>query len=703
MKGEIILKKNYKIICIMSLVLIISIFSGCNGEAANIDEIKLIVNGKDITSIAKPVIKNGRTLVPLRFITEEIGGEVIWNNEKREVLIKKNDRNISLIIDKKIIQYDNKKAAMVSDIAPIIIDSRTFVPLRLVGNLLNIDVSWDNNTRKVIVDSNKTSAMESLYGIKITSHVQNSTINEKALIKVNWSEKAKIQGSQLRLLLLDKNTLTGFIVGRADVKAKEILYIPEMEDNGDKILVAATYNSNGNLIEADAITVKIDVKPQIALQGLQNGMNFDSSIKLTPILNFAPYAVKYQIKNINTGKVLDFDEKDPQGDFVWSPDYTDNGDFSIQIIALDNSKKQYPGSIYNISVSIPQNLSLSGVKEGMTINSPVTLNANRNFDVRETQYILRDTNTGIESILQTLPYGSYTWFPEPSASGSKEVMVRVIDASGKTITSSPVKVKIEGKAIIQLQGVGPNQVVTENIKLNYRSNVNMTDVKYIITGLKTGNKVILDEDPATKIVSFDPSKYIPGNYRISVEGNFNGRRVAGDSVDFSIYNGKTYGPYSVIEKSQFINFAGNMAKESYNKTSMSAALQTAQAILETGWGQSVPSDKYSGKKSNNLFGIKGSSTNGSVLSHTWEVYNGIRYNVDAKFRAYKNPKESWDDHKALLLNAERYGVFRDVMYNSNMGAWAIRRAGYATDPAYPLKLMKIIKDNNLKELDRVGL
>ncbi|HZK33608.1 MAG TPA: stalk domain-containing protein [Tissierellaceae bacterium] len=697
------MKKNYKIISVMTLILILLIFSACNGEAANIDEIALIVNGKDITSIAKPVIRNGRTLVPLRFVTEEIGGEVAWDNGKREVSIKKNDKNISLVIDKKIIQYDNKKAAMVSDIAPIIIDSRTFVPLRLVGNLLDIDVRWDNNTRRVIVDSNKASAMESLYDIKITSHGQNSIIDGKTTIKVDWSKKDTIQALQLRLLLLNKNSLTGFIVGRADIKNKEALYIPEIEDNGDKILVAASYDTHGNMIEADAIAVKVDVKPQITLQGLQNGMSFNSDIKLTPALNFAPYAVKYQIKNLNTGKVVDFDEKDPQGEFVWSPNYTDNGELSIQIFALDNNKKQYPGSIYNVSVSIPQKLSLSGIKEGMTINSPVILNANRNFDVRETQYILRDINTGAETILKTLPYGGYTWFPEPSISGSKEVLVRVIDASGKTITSSPVKVKIDGKPIIQLQGVGPNQVVTEKTKLTYRTNVNMTDIKFTITGLKTGNKVILDEDTVSNSVSFDPSQYIQGNYRLAIEGVYNGAKIIGDSVDFSIYNGTIYGPYSIIEKSQFINFAGNMAKESYKKTGMSAALQTAQAILETGWGQSVPSDKYNGKKSNNLFGIKGSSTNGSVVSHTWEVYNGIRYNVDANFRAYKNPKESWNDHKALLLNAERYGVFRDVMYNSNMGAWAIRRAGYATDPAYPLKLLKIIKDNNLKELDRVGL
>ena len=114
-------------------------------------------------------------------------------------------------------------------------------------------------------------------------------------------------------------------------------------------------------------------------------------------------------------------------------------------------------------------------------------------------------------------------------------------------------------------------------------------------------------------------------------------------------------------------------------------------------------DKYSGKFSYNLFGIKGKATNGSVTSNTWEVYNGVSYRVDANFRAYNNIDESWQDHKRILLKLSRYKQFRDVMYDSTLGAWAIRRAGYATDPQYPIKLMNIIKKYNLNKLDEVSL
>ena len=56
--------------------------------------------------------------------------------------------------------------------------------------------------------------------------------------------------------------------------------------------------------------------------------------------------------------------------------------------------------------------------------------------------------------------------------------------------------------------------------------------------------------------------------------------------------------------------------------------KVAQSILETGWGQKVPSDKYSGEKSNNLFGIKSKNNEPYIISTTWEVYNGLKYVVD---------------------------------------------------------------------------
>ena len=149
--------------------------------------------------------------------------------------------------------------------------------------------------------------------------------------------------------------------------------------------------------------------------------------------------------------------------------------------------------------------------------------------------------------------------------------------------------------------------------------------------------------------------------------------------------------------------ASQLALADAKRSGQSAALQTAQAILESGWGQSVPVDKYNGKFSYNLFGIKGTGSAGSVISGTWEEYNGVKYNIDAKFRAYSGVSGSWADHNKLLLTVSRYAPYKAVMYDSSLGAWARKRCGYATDSAYPGKLMALIDKYGLEELDRVSL
>ena len=131
---------------------------------------------------------------------------------------------------------------------------------------------------------------------------------------------------------------------------------------------------------------------------------------------------------------------------------------------------------------------------------------------------------------------------------------------------------------------------------------------------------------------------------------------------------------------------------------MSAALQVAQAILETGWGQKVPVDKYTGLFSNNLFGVKGTGNAGSVTSTTSEEYYGTLYKIDAAFRAYKTVQDSWNDHTSVLYK-DRYAPYREVMFNSTWGAYALKRCGYATDSGYPGKLIKLINDYGLDKLD----
>jgi len=383
----------------------------------------------------------------------------------------------------------------------------------------------------------------------------------------------------------------------------------------------------------------------------------------------------------------------------------DNGNIAIKAIAYDNDGRAYESRPIRVKTEVARKLALVGISAGKTIDGPVTLSVSRSFQVSETIYVMRDPKTGSETVLAKTGYASYKWFPGPELKGAMEILVRVVNTRGVTFSSSPVSINLSGTPRLILEGIGPQQVITGTVKLKVNTNIALDSVIYSLTNTVTGaKKVIGSSDTPLVEYAYTPVEEDAGTWKVQVEGVYEQvKAIASGTISVTIYTGKIYTPLPIIEKSGFINMVSGMALDSMQKTGMSAALQTAQAIHESGWGQSVPVDKYSGQFSYNLFGIKGTGTAGSIISNTWEEYNGIAYRIDDKFRAYNNVGESWSDHKSLLLNSSRYGAFRDVMHDSTQGAWALKRAGYATDSKYPLKLIDIINYYDLWKLDQVGI
>ncbi|MFZ5640855.1 MAG: glucosaminidase domain-containing protein [Bacillota bacterium] len=151
---------------------------------------------------------------------------------------------------------------------------------------------------------------------------------------------------------------------------------------------------------------------------------------------------------------------------------------------------------------------------------------------------------------------------------------------------------------------------------------------------------------------------------------------------------------SKLSKKEFVEAVFKAAPNDEQKTGVPAAITTAQAILESNYGKSVPTDVNSGKYSYNLFGIKGKGPAGSVSSWTHEVVNGKRIKVLADFRAYNNFEESIQGHSEFLQKNKRY---KSLFNSSDPVEWAkgLQNAGYATDPNYADKLIKIMEDWNL--------
>lgn len=117
-------------------------------------EITVKVNGTPVTfPDVKPYTdRNDRTLVPIRFIADNLGAETSWNEEKQVATIKKDDKTIDICIRCKKI-FVNGKQVKTDSIGEKKDDIRTMVPLRFISEMFGAKVGWDAKTLTVTIDT----------------------------------------------------------------------------------------------------------------------------------------------------------------------------------------------------------------------------------------------------------------------------------------------------------------------------------------------------------------------------------------------------------------------------------------------------------------------------------------------------------------------------------------------------------------------
>ena len=123
------------------------------------------LNGEKITFDVQPQIINGRTMVPMRKIFEELGASVEWVQETKTIIGKKEDTTIIMQIDNKELSVNDNVSIL--DVAPSIIDGRTLVPVRAIAESLGVDVLWYGDIATVAIYNDKTTIEQKiLYNLK---------------------------------------------------------------------------------------------------------------------------------------------------------------------------------------------------------------------------------------------------------------------------------------------------------------------------------------------------------------------------------------------------------------------------------------------------------------------------------------------------------------------------------------------------------
>lgn len=160
--------------CLAALVLAaVCALAFVPAQASAADDVKVYVNGAQLTGLDQPpVIINGRTMVPMRAIFEALGCSVDWYGEQQLVAAYDLNNVLFLVINAdygsrmdtidfltfmKQNPSEDQIAALVDnntfplDVPPLIINNRTMVPLRVVGESMDAQVDWDGNARAVYI------------------------------------------------------------------------------------------------------------------------------------------------------------------------------------------------------------------------------------------------------------------------------------------------------------------------------------------------------------------------------------------------------------------------------------------------------------------------------------------------------------------------------------------------------------------------
>lgn len=218
-------------------------------EFENLLAIDVRVGGELLTFDVAPVTINDRTMLPMRAIFDALGATVAWDNDTNTVTAAKGDITISLTIDNKIAAVNSKEYEM--DVAPIISNDRTLVPVRFIADSLNCEVNWggDNSLVDISIQMPEgTSAFDDAL----------KALNENtAIITIDgmWPEPYR----------LDQREGTVFIIG-SDTKALELINSLSAE-NKAKYMYNATLSNYGLVIGCDPIHVKFVVDGKVYYAG----------------------------------------------------------------------------------------------------------------------------------------------------------------------------------------------------------------------------------------------------------------------------------------------------------------------------------------------------------------------------------------------------------------------------------------------------
>lgn len=119
--------------------------------AMSIGAKSMTVNGQNKPIDVAPIVKDSSTYVPIRYVLDAFGGSATWDPATKKILVLRGSKVLDLTLSKKEFVLNGKRQS--AEVAPILLQGRTLVPLRLVSEQLGLTVKWEQKTKTVTIES----------------------------------------------------------------------------------------------------------------------------------------------------------------------------------------------------------------------------------------------------------------------------------------------------------------------------------------------------------------------------------------------------------------------------------------------------------------------------------------------------------------------------------------------------------------------
>lgn len=295
------MKKIIKISILFISMLITPVFAAntFNVSIGNKDykvkEAGVLINEDSLKTDFSPYVKEGRTFVPIREITEKLGADVKWNGKDKSIKITLNGDVINMQIDNSKVTVNDKKIELDRAQAPQLAlyskprkETKTMVPLRFISETFGYNVDWNNDKVRAEISTEKTDSIvedkinKDKNNKKKTKNSKNSKVNSKSIFNDNFfqSNVEKKETKNIKNQINKGNEDKIFEEADLDLKEKKNRVIKDKIEINGKLNIVIDPGHGGKdsgAIAVDGYTYEKDLSLLVA-ENLMEKLNENSEI-----------------------------------------------------------------------------------------------------------------------------------------------------------------------------------------------------------------------------------------------------------------------------------------------------------------------------------------------------------------------------------------------------------------------------------------